>query len=34
LKPAEGAFVLDSTRLDIDQTVRAVLDEAERRQVG
>jgi len=26
--------VLDSTRLDIDQTVRAVLDEAERRQVG
>ena len=27
LKPAEGAFVLDSTSLDIDQTVQAVLKE-------
>ncbi|MFT4100535.1 MAG: (d)CMP kinase [Burkholderiaceae bacterium] len=34
LKPAEGAFVLDSTQLDIDQTVRAVLDEADRRRMG
>ena len=31
LRPAEGAFVLDSTRLDIGQTVQAVLDEAGRR---
>jgi cytidylate kinase len=26
LAPAQGAFVLDSTGLDVDQTVRAVLD--------
>ncbi len=30
LRPAEGAFVLDSTRRDIDETVRVVLEEYRR----
>jgi cytidylate kinase len=30
LRPAEGAFVLDSTPLSIEQTVQAVLDRYER----
>lgn len=34
LRPAEGAFVLDSTQLDIEQTVQAVLDEARRKGIA